>query len=209
MDIPVPAKFAKLFSSLTSNRDLIFPYLKTSIISGRNPVDVGMPWWSFRAMQRAANELAGKRIFEYGTGGSTVRYAGIAESIKCVEDDPLWADLVMHRLREQRKVNVEIAVHPFDFDHPIDFELSDYANEVKKYPDVDVVIIDGQDKTFNERVTLFKLVEPQMRAGGIIILDDFWRYEGRVNSGLSKKMEVLESVGPCRYGVTSTAFFYY
>lgn len=209
MDIPVHSKFAKLFINLASNIDLTWPYLKANFLSKKLPIDLEMPWWSFRAMQRADSELVGKRIFEYGTGGSTIRYAGIAESIKCVEDDPCWADLVMQHLRELHKNNVEIVVHPFDFDHPIDFDISEYANEVKKHPEVDVVIIDGQDKTFNERVTLFDLVEPQMRADGIIILDDFWRYEKRIRSGLAKRLEVFESVGPCRYGVTSTAFFYY
>ena len=203
------SKLAKLLMNLASNLDLIWPYLKTNFISKELPIDLEMPWWSFRAMQRTDRELVGKRIFEYETGGSTVRYAGIAESIKCVEDDPRWADLVMRRLRGRHNNNVEIVVHPFDFDYPIDFAGSAYANEVKKHKEVDIVIIDGQDKTFNERITLFNLVEPQMRAGGIIILDDFWRYEKRIKSGRASKLEVFESVGPRRYGVTSTAFFYY
>ena len=72
-----------------------------------------------------------------------------------------------------------------------------------------MVIIDGQDWSFQERISCFRRVEPRMKPGSLIILDDFWRYEELLDSNRSKSFEVYESVGPARIGVTSTGFFFY
>lgn len=75
--------------------------------------------------------------------------------------------------------------------------------------DWDVVIIDGQDKSFRERITCFRQAEPLMKPGSIILVDDFWRYEELLASNCAQSVRVFESVGPCRIGVTSTAMFFY
>jgi subfamily B ATP-binding cassette protein MsbA len=71
------------------------------------------------------------------------------------------------------------------------------------------VIIDGQDKTFRDRITCFRQAEPLMQPGSIILVDDFWRYEELLISNSAQSVKVFESVGPCRIGVTSTAMFFY
>ena len=71
------------------------------------------------------------------------------------------------------------------------------------------MIIDGQDKTFRERITYFRWAEPLMKPGSIILVDDFWRYEELFGSNRAHNVQVFESVGPCRIGVTSTAMFFY
>jgi hypothetical protein len=48
-----------------------------------------------------------------------------------------------------------------------------------------------------------------MKAGCIILVDDFWRYEELLSSHSAQSVQVFESVGPCRIGVTSTAMFFY
>ena len=40
-------------------------------------------------------------------------------------------------------------------------------------------------------------------------IDDFWRYEKLLKNNKAKRIKFFESLGPCRIGVTSTAFFYY
>lgn len=65
---------------------------------------------------------------------------------------------------------------PFDFDQSAHFASSAYCQAFSD-GSWDVVIIDGQDKTFRERITCFRQAEPLMQHGSIILVDDFWRYE--------------------------------
>jgi predicted O-methyltransferase YrrM len=96
---------------------------------------------------------------------------------------------------------------PFDFDRSADFFSSAYC-EALTDGSWDVVIIDGQDKTFRERITCFRHADPLMKPGSIILVDDFWRYEELLSSHSAQSVEVFESVGPCRIGATSTAMFF-
>jgi len=213
MNISNYARARKLFWNLLSNPDLIIPYWSTSLVpalvGGQLPIDFGMPWWSFRAIEYADNLLDGKRIFEFGTGGSTWRYARVAKKVTCVEDNVHWLDIVRLRLLKSGITNVTLIHREFDFDHPVNFKSSSYLNTYDPSEEFDVVIIDGQDKTFRERIDCFKFVEPTMRSGGLIILDDWWRYIELLDLNRAKSVKVCESVGPCRLGVTSTAFFHY
>jgi|CXWL01.1.fsa_nt_gi predicted RNA methylase len=208
MDLSNSQRLAKLIGNLVTNPDLIVPYFKMSIFSRKLPIDFGMPWWSFRAIDRADGLLSGKSVFEYGTGGSTLRFAKIAKKVVSVEDHSDWMKVVQERLTKEIISNVEIRLRPFDFKNPVNFESSEYISAVDG-EDWDVVIIDGQDWSFKQRLSCFRRVEPKMLPGSIIIVDDFWRYEELLSSNRAKSVEVYESVGPSRIGVTSTAFFFY
>jgi len=208
MKISNSNRLLKLIKNLVVNPRLIYPYLTMSVFSRRSPLDMCMPWWSFLAIQRADQLMSGKRVFEYGSGGSTLRYAKMAISIVSVEDDENWKRRVEKRLHQKGIENVVIILRLFDFKNPVSFEVSEYISAVDGV-DWDVVIIDGQDWSFQERISCFRRVEPRMKPGSLIILDDFWRYEELLDSNRSKSFEVYESVGPARIGVTSTGFFFY
>jgi predicted O-methyltransferase YrrM len=151
----------------------------------------------------------GKRIFEWGSGGSTLRYAQQGARITAIEHDRAWLATVQTFLENVGVANrVTMKYIPFDFDQPVHFASSAYC-EALNDGSWDVVIIDGQDKTFRERITCFRQAEPLMQAGSIILVDDFWRYEELLSSNRARKVQVFESVGPCRIGVTSTAMFFY
>ena len=198
----------KLATNLIKNPDLITPWVRTSILSKRYPLDYPLPWWSFRAIQAADEVVKGKRIFEYGSGGSTVRFSQTAKFIRCVEDDKKWLSLVKNKLSDRKIKNVELIHKEFNFKDPVNFEASDYLLALGD-EQWDIVIIDGQDWTFKERLKCFAFVEPKMKPGSLIILDDFWRYTEVLEKTASRNVQIFESVGPCRLGVTSTAFFYY
>ncbi len=209
MNISNVARVNKLIVGLISKPDLIWPYFRTSILSKKFPIDHELPWWSFRAIEYADSVLQGKKIFEFGTGGSTLRYSKICESIIAVEDDLVWLNIVRNRLDSANVSNVTLHHHEFDFDNPIGFTESDYLKAYKPEYGCNVVIIDGQDKTFRERIECFRFVEPHIPPGGIIVVDDWWRYTELFSSNNARDVKIFESVGPCRFGVTSTAFFHY
>lgn len=209
MDISNIERVRKLTFNLVSNPDLIFPYVSKSLFNNKLPIDHELPWWSFRAVEYADKLFPGKSIFEFGTGGSTVRYADACESITSIEDNEEWLRIVQDRVNTKKLGNINLMYCHFDFDHPEGFAESEYLRSYDGTKQYDVVIIDGQDKSFNERITCFKYVEPSIKEGGVIVVDDWWRYTELLDSNRAKSVKVFESVGPCRYGVTSTAFFHY
>jgi hypothetical protein len=208
MNLSNTARIKKLAINLQQNPDLIWPYLASLPMWKRYPVDLNLPWWSFRAIEAVDKIVVGKRIFEYGTGGSTMRFSEFASSVVCVEDDEQWRDMLLARLSEKGRRNVTVHLEPFDFNHPERFAESSYLHAVDKY-EPDIIIIDGQDQAFRQRIDCFKHVEPMMKPGQFIVLDDFWRYTEIQAFARAKDIAVYESVGPCRVGVTSTAVLKY
>jgi len=209
MNISNAERISKLSWNLLSNPDLIYPYVSKSLLNNKLPLDHALPWWSFRAIEYADSLFPGKTMFEFGTGGSTVRYADVCKSITSVEDNEDWLKIVQDRLNAKKVGNNNLIFCHFDFDHPEGFAASEYLASYDGSKQYDVVIIDGQDKSFRERITCFRHVEPSIKEGGVIVVDDWWRYTELLDSNRAKSVKIFESVGPCRYGVTSTAFFHY
>lgn len=210
VDLPNSRRAFKLAKSLVTQPEFTIPYLFSNFSPfRRTPLDQGLPWWSYSAIREADKLFPGKRIFEWGTGGSTLRYARMGSHITAIEDDISWLNALSVLLSNEGLSHlVNIHHHPFDFSEPADFPTSSYLRALSD-PVYDVIVIDGQDVTFRERLTCFRHAEQFMQAGGIILLDDFWRYDSLLNSNSAKEVCVFESVGPCRVGVTSTALFHY
>lgn len=209
MNLSNPQRLNKLLFNLLSNPDLVFPYVSKSLLSKKFPIDHGLPWWSFRAIEHADKIFPGKSIFEFGTGGTTVRYAPVCPTVTSVENNEGWLKIVQDKIKAKGLGNVHLMLHHFDFEDPVGFTESSYLKSYDGSKQYDVVIIDGQDQTFRERIACFKYVEPSMKPGSVIVVDDWWRYTELLGSNRAKSVKVCESVGPCRYGVTSTAFFQY
>ncbi len=203
-------RVAKLAGALIRQPQYIRPYLSSNLSSQRHsPLAQNLPWWSFAAIDEADRLFPGKRIFEWGSGGSTLRYARIGAQVTAIEDDSAWLAAVETALQQAGVAGrVTIKYIPFDFDQPAQFASSAYCQSFND-SSWDVVIIDGQDKTFRERITCFRQAEPLMQPGSIILVDDFWRYVELLGSNRAQNVKVFESVGPCRIGVTSTAMFFY
>lgn len=172
MDISNRERLVKLVTSLVRHPDHFLPYLRTSIFGKGSPADYEMPWWSFSAIEKADTLFPGKRIFEWGTGGSTVRYAKVAQHITSVEDDAGWLTDMDRRLSEGGlKSKVTLNHHAFDFRNPVNFESSDYILALDK--SYDVIVIDGQDWTFKERLPCFARAESFIQEGGLMFLMTF------------------------------------
>jgi hypothetical protein len=78
-------------------------------------IALDLPWWSMQAMDEVDAFLRahpGARVFEYGSGASTVWLAKRAGSVVSVEHDEHWAGEVRDRLAGH--ANVELRVVPPD-----------------------------------------------------------------------------------------------
>lgn len=62
-----------------------------------------LPWWTFDAIERTEaflRDRPGARIFEYGSGASTIWLARRAAAVTSVEHDPDWHPIVSSKLRD-------------------------------------------------------------------------------------------------------------
>jgi len=198
----------KLGGNLIKHPDLIGPYLRTNVFSRQSPIEIRTAWWSFLAIREVDTLIRDRRIFEYGLGGSTVRWAAKSAAWTGIEDDTIWLETVKCALGSETSAHVDLQLSKYRFrreDGP--FEESDYLLALNEH--YDGILIDGRDDNFKDRICCFYHAENFVNCGGFIVVDDFWRYEALLNEHRAKRVQIFESVGPCRWGVTSTAIFHY
>jgi hypothetical protein len=204
----IPTKVARLVSNLVIHPTYIPRTFRHNVVNGVSPLDLETPWFCY-----AANDYLDKWLkphmtaFEYGSGGSTLFLSKRVRSVQSVEDNPKWYELVSKRLQEKTISNVNIEFVRFDFKNPIGFEHSDYLNSLNE--EKDVIFIDGSEEWNLVRPLCFRHAENFVRPGGIIVVDDSWRYPELHKENKAKYFKIFKSVGPCRPGVTSTDIFFY
>jgi protein-L-isoaspartate O-methyltransferase len=205
----VSQKICRAVGDLLSHPQYISRCLAHNLFKIGTPLDLEMPWFSYAAIDFLEGFLKDHmKVCEYGSGGSTLFFARRVKSVFSIEDNKSWYDLVSARLQEQGVQNVQLKLAPFDFKNPVDFEHSEYLNAIPPEP-FDVIVVDGSEEWTQVRPTCFKHVQKQIKPGGIIIVDDSWRYPGLRQDNRAHRYEVFQSLGPCRPGVTSTDVFFY
>jgi predicted O-methyltransferase YrrM len=202
-------KFRRLIGDLASHPRYLGHYVQHNLLNGRSPLDLEIPWFSYAAIDFLKLYLRPHMsVFEYGSGGSTVFFARRTRQVCSVEDNPAWFERVSKRLQDLALDNATLRLCRFDFKEPRDFERSDYLNALPEGP-FDVIVVDGSEEWTQVRPRCFQRAEARIRPGGIIVLDDSWRYPDVRQSHKARTMEIFQSVGPCRPGVTSTDVFFY
>jgi len=205
----IPVKVGRLVANLALNPSYLPRAFRHNVINGASPLDLELPWFSYAAIDFLAERLSpDMQVCEYGSGGSTLFFARRTKSVFSIEDNPKWFELVSRRLQKKGIANATLKLAPFDFKNPVGFETSEYLNAI---PDeiFDVVVVDGSEEWTQVRPMCFKHVEKRIKPGGIIIVDDSWRYPALRTDNNAKRYEVFQSLGPCRPGVTSTDIFFY
>ena len=205
----VSQKIARAVGNLLSHPQYISRCLSHNVFNDKTPLDLEIPWFSYAAIDFLEGYLQPPMtVCEYGSGGSTLFFARRTQSVFSIEDNPTWYNLVSARLQEKGIKNAKMKLAPFDFKKASGFEESEYLNAV---PDekFDVIVVDGSEEWTQVRPICFQHVEPRIRPGGIIIVDDSWRYPSLRKENKATRHEVFQSLGPCRPGVTSTDVFFY
>jgi SAM-dependent methyltransferase len=205
----VPRKIARVFTSLVLHPHYIPRCFTHNLINGKSPLDLELPWFSYQAIDFLEKFLQpDMAVCEYGSGGSTLFFAKRARSVFSIENDPKWFERVTSRLKDRSLSNVTLQLHPFDFKKPDGFAHSSYLHAI---PDArfDVIVIDGSEEWIPVRPICFQKAEARVRPGGIIVVDDSWRYPELRENNRANRQRVFKSVGPCRPGVTTTDVFFY
>jgi len=204
-----PQKAARLLINLALHPRYASRYVSNNLLHSRSPLDLELPWFSYAAIDFLEDHLdPTMKVFEYGSGGSTLFFARRVASVVSVEDNPEWYNRVKERLAAEKISNAELRLFPFDFKEPAGFDSSDYLRSLAgERPQV--IVVDGSEEWTQVRPICFQLAENVIRAGGIIVVDDSWRYPGLRTNHRAKHVETFQSAGPGRPGVTSTDVFFY
>src|SRR5215469_16729358 len=205
----VSQKIGRVIGNLILHPQYISRCFNHNVINGKTPLDLEIPWFSYAAIDFLKKFMQpNMTVFEYGSGGSTLFFARRAKKVTSVEDNPQWFDWVTRRLEEKGLTNATLKLCEFDFKQPEGFEHSVYLHAM---PDekFDVVVVDGSEEWTQIRPICFEKAESRVKEGGIIVVDDSWRYPVLRQNHHAGDLKIFQSVGPCRPGVTSTDIFFY
>ncbi|NPD03255.1 class I SAM-dependent methyltransferase [Nocardioides sp. zg-1308] len=165
-------------------------------VDGLRRLDV--PWWTFDSADRVADWLRahpGARVFEWGSGASTLWLAARARSVHSVEHHPGWAAVLAPRLPDNvdlRVVEAERTSSPVVASAKPGHAGMDFARYVAAIDDVpgdfDLVVIDGR-----AREACLARAVARLAPGGIIVFDnvDRRRYREAIDRTLEGAGERL------------------
>jgi predicted O-methyltransferase YrrM len=136
-----------------------------------------VPWWTFESAELVARFLAdrpGARVFEWGSGSSSLWLAARVGEVISVEHDPEWADAVRAIARPNMRV---VTVPPVASTQPATpsdkpgFEGLDFTDYVRAVDDedgeFDLVVVDGR-----ARNACFDAALPRVSPGGLVVFDN-------------------------------------
>ncbi len=209
MNGTVPTKVARVVTNLLFHPRYISRCLFHNLLRDTTPLELELPWFSYAAIDFLQGFLQPHMsVAEYGSGGSTLFFARRVKSVLCVEDNPEWFKAVSRALRVRGIGNVTLRLCPFNFKDPVGFEESDYLRFLPEER-FDVVVVDGSEEWTQVRPICFEMAEKRVKRGGIVLVDDSWRYPVLRRKNHANHFRVFKSVGPCRPGVTTTDIFFY
>jgi precorrin-6B methylase 2 len=163
-------------------------------------IRLDVPWWTYDAIEKVEaflEDRPGARVFEWGSGASTVWLAKRAGSVVSIDHDAPWVEFSAPRLAEQGNARVELV--PADAQPDPDPRFlsgkAGYAGQTfRAYVEAidrhegrfDLIVIDGRARA----ACLDKAVE-RLARGGLIVFDNSHRARYRkaiAASGLRAKV---------------------
>ena len=143
---------------------LIGKSLRTSTIESE------LPWMCFSATRWLEKQVTtDSKVFEYGSGGSTLFWSARVGQVVSIEHNALWYNKVKNTLVEKRQ-NVDYRLFEVEEGGSTD----SYVKSIKKENDgeFDIVVVDGI-----ARVDCLREALPKVKKGGLLILDNSQRDE--------------------------------
>jgi len=129
-------------------------------------IRLDLPWWNVAATREIDLFLAGRpdaRVFEYGSGASTIWLAKRCREILSVEHDRSWHD----RFQQQAAGRGNITL----LHRPILSESATYAGSIDEFDgQFDLIVVDGR-----HRAKCLERTVDRLKPGGVIVFDDSGR----------------------------------
>lgn len=140
-----------------------------SMVARRWPLSYPIPWLTFNAIRALENKtLPGMRIFEFGSGHSTLYWANRGLEVHAVEDDEKWYDILQARFAHIQSVHVYLETSP-----------SRYVSSISVVGGMfDIVVVDG-----SYRKSCLALAINHVKPGGFLVVDNTdWHWCADVDS---------------------------
>lgn len=172
-----------------------------AIYDVRELVALDTPWWTFQAADLVAAHLAGRpgaRVFEWGSGASTVWLSRRAGQVVAVDHDAQWATQVRALLRGGAEVRV-VPPTPATSERATrsqkpgfqGLDFTDYVAAIDHHPGVfDLIVIDGRAREACLRQALSHVADD-----GLIVFDNVDRRRYREALSAHPGIEVLWTWG--------------
>jgi hypothetical protein len=173
----------------------IYSEWRAQMDSQKYPLDLQLPWISVIAKNYIENFLSKRpspdiKVFEYGSGGSSLFFLKYASRVISVEHDTQWFELVRNRVMEKALpgwegllIKPELMQEGFkeipDKGNPLDYYSDDvkfaqyrwqaYASSIDQYSDeyFDIVMVDGRS-----RPSCLYHGAKKVKKDGLLILDN-------------------------------------
>jgi len=160
--------------------------------------DKQVPWMCFDAIEFLDQHIpTSARIFEYGSGASTLFWLKKGGIVTSVEHDARWYGVMRQRLEGKPRVDYRLVVPTLldtgtqeNADNP-DYchssfpgytrsNFADYVGQIDEFEDetFDIVVIDGRART-----SCIKHAAPKVKIGGLLVLDNAERPHYLKNTG--------------------------
>jgi predicted O-methyltransferase YrrM len=140
-----------------------------------------VPWWTYDAIAAVTSWFADRhgtpaRVFEYGSGASTLWLARRASEVHSVEHDRGFGEMMATELDQFDHVTLHI-VEPAVSERPVvasakeghhGLDFADYVAAIDSVDgDFDVVVVDGR-----AREACLKAAQSRLAPGGIVVFDN-------------------------------------
>jgi hypothetical protein len=168
--------------------------LSTALMRSVDRAGEPLPWFTYPAIEFLRQlDLSGKRIFEYGCGGSTLYWSRVAAHVDSVEHLPEFHREVSAGVPPNCRLVLEQSPEKY---------IQQIAASGAPY---DVIVIDG-----HSRVRCAAIAPQYLASGGVIILDNSdWFFEA---SALLRNADLIEvdmaGIAPINDFVHTTSFYF-
>ncbi|MBW8459400.1 MAG: hypothetical protein K0M58_13305 [Thiobacillus sp.] len=188
-----------------------------SLLPGHGPVADHRPWMNFRVIKWLESTLKPEmRVFEYGSGGSTLFLAERVAHVVSIEHDEGFHAFMAKRLQQEAVPNCTYILSPpepmesggvppygcssFSSDWPTQraMRFEAYVKTIDDYPDgsFDLVTVDGR-----ARPSCALRALPKIKDGGWLLVDNMERSRYAIIRNLLAQHQSLDFFGVVPYEI--------
>jgi hypothetical protein len=153
-----------------------------SMWARRRPMSYRLPWLTFDAIRYLdRNVHPGQRVFEFGSGHSTLYWADKGVDLVSVEDDPQWFDMVREATRGCERVDLRLEKGE-----------ANYLGRLHEASgDFDAILVDG-----SHRKACIAAAVGRVRPGGLLIVDNTdWHWMQNADALVPEQWQKVELAG--------------
>jgi predicted O-methyltransferase YrrM len=204
------ANAARIFLALAKRPRDVPRYVAHNGVTRQSPMQLGLPWMPYSVIDFLDRWIdSGTLVYEFGSGGSTLFFARRAGKVVSLENNERWANAVKQQVADDGLTNVDLRFVSADFSRPETVADSEFYRAIP-VEHADMIVIDSIDHyTHGSRPVLFHRADELIRPGGLIVLDDAWRYRHLRGESNATEFRTFRGVGPGTRRAQWTDVFFY